>query len=351
MMDFADWSISVQNPIIYLSICISIPSMALYIAEIVTIVRHKKFHNSFYALFVMRAIPDSLYLLDLFYGIKFPSILGAVLYPIYAKFPNWMLAMFFFFAVHTSQANNLVTAFILLNRLTAIIMPIKHEKIWRKFLPFITIFVYVVPTLLFWPAFKMNTILIVKDPNSTIDRSFFVYEAGDAPINHYLLHTAAIFSIIFLILCVFLNIVTFVAYKQHLKKVSINGNNNGDDIEKKLLIYALATFLGHAFVASQFVITLITFVDDLKTRIMFASYYPLIMDTGTVVLSSWLLLWASSTFRQQLIRDFSSICIRNIRVGTIEGPRNNNYRTVGGTVGHQLQNRICSCVQQLPTVS
>ncbi|KAI3417594.1 hypothetical protein GPALN_013315 [Globodera pallida] len=159
--------------------------MALYIAEIVTIVRHKKFHNSFYAFFVMRAIPDLLYVLDSFYGNRLPSIIGAVLYPMYSKFPNWMLAMFYFIAAHTFQANNLVTAFILLNRLTTIIMPTKHEMIWKKFLPFITIFVYFVPTLLYWPAFKMNATIQLNDPNSTTDRNFVIYEAGDASYINY----------------------------------------------------------------------------------------------------------------------------------------------------------------------
>ncbi|KAI3416453.1 hypothetical protein GPALN_005988 [Globodera pallida] len=80
---------------------------------------------------------------------------------------------------------------------------------------------------------------------------------------------------------------------------------------------------------------------------MLGSYYPLIMDTGTVVLSSWLLLWASGKFRQQLINDFSIIRISNNHVGTIEGPQNNNHRAVGGAVVHQY----ISSVQQLPTVS
>uniref|UniRef100_A0A914HQ47 Uncharacterized protein n=1 Tax=Globodera rostochiensis TaxID=31243 RepID=A0A914HQ47_GLORO len=84
-----------------------------------------------------------------------------------------------------------------------------------------------------------------------------------------------------MILCLLINICTFVAYKQHLKNVSINGNNNGDAIEKKLLCYALATFFGHAFVASHFVITNIWLVDDTKTRFMLGSYYPLILDSGT----------------------------------------------------------------------
>ncbi|KAI3420882.1 hypothetical protein GPALN_014504 [Globodera pallida] len=256
-MDFAEWSYSFQVQLIYISICISIPSAALYIAEIVTIVRHKEFRNSFYDLFVMRAIPDLLFLLNSYYGQRLP------------------------------------------------------------------------------------------DPNSTTAHNFYIYEAGD--------------------------------------KVSISGTNNGDEIEKKLMIYALATFLGHSLVASHFVITDIWLVDYPKIRFMMGSYYPLFLDTGivvlssclllwasgtfrqqllkdfgiirinnvqtirTVMLSSWLLLWASSTFRQQLIKDFSIIRktnIQNNRVGPMDGPRNNNHRPVGGAVGHQLQTRFSSSVQQ-----
>uniref|UniRef100_A0A914HR16 Serpentine receptor class gamma n=1 Tax=Globodera rostochiensis TaxID=31243 RepID=A0A914HR16_GLORO len=281
--------------------------MALYIAEIVTIVRHKKFHNSFYALFVMRAILDLLYVLDSFYGQRLPSIIGAVLYPIYSKFPNWMLAMFYFFSGHTFQANCFVTAFILLNRLTAIIMPIKHEMSWRKFLPFITIFVLCVPTFTCWPVFKMDGILKLNDPNPTTDRNFVIYEAGDAPYITYTFYINTASSVIFTILCVLLNIGTFVAYKQHLKTVGVNGGNNEAFFEKKLLIYALATFLCHTLVASQFLITIISNFDELN---FFYIYYPLVMDT---VLPSWLLLWASGTFRQQLIKDFLIICKTNIQ--------------------------------------
>ncbi|KAI3416463.1 hypothetical protein GPALN_005998 [Globodera pallida] len=117
---------------------------------------------------------------------------------------------------------------------------------------------------------------------------------------------------------------------------------NADSIERKLLIYALATFLGHALVASLFLIRIIININEQAINLV---YYPLVMDTGTVVLSSWLLLWASGTFRQQLIKDFSIIRIRNIRVGTMEGPQNNNHRPVGGTVGHQLQTRFM-CIDE-----
>ncbi|KAI3416446.1 hypothetical protein GPALN_014510 [Globodera pallida] len=81
---------------------------------------------------------------------------------------------------------------------------------------------------------------------------------------------------------------------------------------------------------------------------MMGSYYPLFLDTGIVVLSSCLLLWASGTFRQQLLKDFGIIRTNNvqtIRVNAREGPRNNNHWATN--VSHQHT----SSVQQMPTIS
>uniref|UniRef100_A0A914HUB1 Serpentine receptor class gamma n=1 Tax=Globodera rostochiensis TaxID=31243 RepID=A0A914HUB1_GLORO len=177
-----------------------------YIAEIVTIVRHKKFHKSFYALFVMRAISDLMYVLTSYCANRLPSMIGL------------------FFTQHTFQATNLVTAFILLNRLTAIIMPLKHEKLWCKFLPFITMFV-------FWTVPQILRLRLCR----------------------ILCH--------FYGLCVLINIATFVAYKLHVKN---SNNNNGIEIEKKLLVYALATFFGHMLLASYYLSFTIINLDDPK---------------------------------------------------------------------------------------
>lgn len=57
MVGILELLISQRNKFIYFAICISIPSVALYVAEIIIIIRHKKFHSSFFALFVIRAIP------------------------------------------------------------------------------------------------------------------------------------------------------------------------------------------------------------------------------------------------------------------------------------------------------
>ncbi|KAL3075460.1 hypothetical protein niasHS_011967 [Heterodera schachtii] len=135
-MGILEWSVSARDSFLYLAFCLSIPSAVLYLAEIVTILRHKQFHKSFYALFIIRAVPDLLCLCNSFYAFRLPILFGSVLFSVYSLFPNWMIGgLAFFLTGYTFQANNLATAFILLNRLTAIAWPFKHEQFWRKFRP------------------------------------------------------------------------------------------------------------------------------------------------------------------------------------------------------------------------
>uniref|UniRef100_A0A183CQ86 7TM_GPCR_Srx domain-containing protein n=1 Tax=Globodera pallida TaxID=36090 RepID=A0A183CQ86_GLOPA len=125
----------------------------------------------------------------------------------------------------------------------------------------------------------MNPIIQLNNPNSTTDRNFVLFEAGDAPCIKYITLNCAVFSAIFMIICVLINICTFVAYKLRVKKVVTNGNSVYN-IEQKLLVYAIATFLGHALVASLYLILIISNIDDPKTKAMLYVYYPMVIDTG-----------------------------------------------------------------------
>jgi len=55
-MDIINWIVSLRLELIYLSVVLSLPSLILYISEIIVIIFKKQFHNSFYVLFVLRAI-------------------------------------------------------------------------------------------------------------------------------------------------------------------------------------------------------------------------------------------------------------------------------------------------------
>ena len=123
-----------------------------------------------------------------YYGYRLPTVAGHLLLPIYRQLQNWMLALFFFLTGFTLLANNLATAFILLNRLTAIALPIKHEKVklegtkeiitalqlWSRFLPICVAIIFLLPIFLFYRSFGMDMTLHVtaNDPLSGNRTSF-----------------------------------------------------------------------------------------------------------------------------------------------------------------------------------
>jgi hypothetical protein len=53
---FVDRIISTRLPILYFSILLSFPSLLLYVAETVTVIRHKKYHKTFFVIFAARAV-------------------------------------------------------------------------------------------------------------------------------------------------------------------------------------------------------------------------------------------------------------------------------------------------------
>uniref|UniRef100_A0A1I8AZ42 Serpentine receptor class gamma n=1 Tax=Meloidogyne hapla TaxID=6305 RepID=A0A1I8AZ42_MELHA len=129
---FINWITSLKSQFIWFSIIISIPSTFLYILEIITILRHKEFHNPFFKLFLIRSVPHLLYTLDSYYSYRLPGLFGEWLYPLYSHFPNWMLCLSYFFAWCTLIADFLATTLILINRWTAITMPINYKKVLDK---------------------------------------------------------------------------------------------------------------------------------------------------------------------------------------------------------------------------
>ncbi|KAL3114383.1 hypothetical protein niasHT_017247 [Heterodera trifolii] len=90
--------------------------------------------------------------------------------------------------------------------------------------------------------------------------------------------------------------------------------------------YSLATFCGHALIACLLICIYIA-SNALNVQMVLALYthYPWVLDTGSVVLSSWLLLWAGDSFRGQLLRDYRIPQIRfeiraNNRVASVKRP-------------------------------
>ncbi|KAL3079274.1 hypothetical protein niasHS_013668 [Heterodera schachtii] len=110
----------------------------------------------------------------------------------------------------------------------------------------------------------------------------------------------AIISTIFLILALLINILTMIAHKRSKKEAK--NAQNWTKIEKKLLIYALLTFAGHALVSVLLLILSIGILVEFDPLIY--SLLSWISVLCTLVMSSWLLLFTCDSFRQQFVKDF-----------------------------------------------
>ncbi|KAL3089331.1 hypothetical protein niasHS_007053 [Heterodera schachtii] len=221
----------------YFALSISIPSTILYILEMLMITRHKQFSSSsFYKLFFIRGIYDILYLL---------SIVGRFFGPNIYELPNWAYAFITFFVpTFSSQASNIVTIYILLNRFSAIAFPFRYKMLWKKYFWHFIMFMLVFPILNASPLILLNPKIVTKEKTNV-----FINSEKDPEMNslRYSNHLNAVTATIFLLLSLLINILTLIAYKRS-KKTAKNAQNWAR-IEKKLLIYALLTFAGHALVS------------------------------------------------------------------------------------------------------
>ncbi|KAL3082006.1 hypothetical protein niasHS_013027 [Heterodera schachtii] len=300
-----NWFLSHQIPFIYLSTIVTLPSVLLYIAEIVTVLRHKQLHNSFYALFIARAFADLLHTLNSYFALKLPVAFGASLSGIYVMLPNLVLRLSFFVAIYSFQAINLATVFVSVNRLSAVLTPLSHEKLWNVFLlPVAVLMIFVTPLLALVFAFQMSVTLV-----PTLKASSSSFRLGESAETNFAPLVSVICSFvatISLLLCLLLNFGTLAVLRQRRWRRSsiLPMESESQRTERKLGIYTLCTFAGHMTVSLLMIGMSICARLGFPTAVeSLYAQYACAMDWCTVVLSSWLLLWASSSFRQQLVDD------------------------------------------------
>nr|CAD2170235.1 unnamed protein product [Meloidogyne enterolobii] len=116
-----------------------------------------------------------------------------------------------------------------------------------------------------------------------------------------------IFSICFLIICITISSITLFLHNRKVDSTTTQQNSAPNSkIQIRLLFYALLTLLGHILCAILMILFWVIYkYDPTGTSPVFKAVYqqyPWVMDTSTIVLSSWSLLWASNTFRHELIK-------------------------------------------------
>ncbi|KAL3071066.1 hypothetical protein niasHT_033206 [Heterodera trifolii] len=296
---------------LFFALAIGIPSAVLYCSLLLAIVTNfKHFSSPFFILIIIRAISSLINYVFTFFALRFCKI--GLLLPIYLKFPRILLAFLYFIYFYAFHLENLLTAFLLLNRLSAILFLINYEKLWRVGLPFVVAFSLILPLPFTAPNFGLDMYIHIQNDNVTftIDDHKTTNEINNSEI-------AAFSAVIFVIVCLLLNLATLLAYKMRSYY-----QKNGQDaaIERKMTIYAVATFFGQLLMAIHmfFVdITATIFVDEHNNRfsyvqewfnisseqndtLFFANFNqnPWINDLSTLVIPAWLLLWCSSKLRE-----------------------------------------------------
>ncbi|KAI1694357.1 srg family chemoreceptor domain-containing protein [Ditylenchus destructor] len=298
-MGVGTWLASTPLPPFIIGLVIGVPSVILYLIEAIILIKHwTELNSSFFRLFLVRFTLNFLnYICSYMY-----ARLGRVglFYELFQSSPSVVLAIWFTFYYYAFHAENLTTMFILINRLTSILFPLNYIKIWKHLLPLSVMVIVLVPLPFTAPMLTYGFSVRLQADNYT-----FTLAPNDGPNPLEPSLVSAISAIIFCVICGALNIATLIVYN-----LKVNDENRSDKlqqkIESKLTIYALITFLGHLFMALYMIAILFCCIFGDGWDFMFLAtlnQLPWISDFSTIVVPSWVLLWASNTIRELVTKE------------------------------------------------
>ncbi|KAI1706690.1 srg family chemoreceptor domain-containing protein [Ditylenchus destructor] len=282
-----------------------LPSALLYLAEcyVIFVNRKRLRASSFFNLFLLRSIPSLINFVSAYAGGHRFGRAGWFL-SFYKLVPTQILVIPFFIGYWAFHAENFASAFMLLNRLSSVFMPLAHVRMWRNFLFPISVIVTVgAPAIICHRILFLDVFIRVQADNSTFTLDYFTrntnfedmaWDGGD--------FWAAVFGIIFLFICTFLNLTTIFAYHRQRRQYESGQQttNHIARLEWKLTVYALATFLTQLLMCVyQIVIWACVIIGASTTKLFLTTFNqsPWINDLSTIAVPAWLMLWASTMVR------------------------------------------------------
>uniref|UniRef100_A0A183CGV2 Serpentine receptor class gamma n=1 Tax=Globodera pallida TaxID=36090 RepID=A0A183CGV2_GLOPA len=247
------------------ALVIGIPSAVLYCLELsVIITNFAHFSSPFFVLVAVRTISSLANYVIAFFAHRFGKI--GLFLPIYLQLPRVVLAFLLFVGYYAFHVENLLTAFLLLNRCTAILFPISYKTFWRRRSTLLIAVAFILPLPFTVPIFNLDMFVHVQRDNQVPS-----------------------------VLC------------QYLMRAPSQQPN--DKNKRKMTIYTVATFFGQLIMAIFMIfvyLTATTFLDEQNNRyallqkwfgitldqddmLFLANFnqYPWVNDLATVVIPAW----------------------------------------------------------------
>uniref|UniRef100_A0A914LTN5 Serpentine receptor class gamma n=1 Tax=Meloidogyne incognita TaxID=6306 RepID=A0A914LTN5_MELIC len=297
-----------------ISVVVGVPSAILYLFEVVIIItKWKEFNSSFFQLLIAKSILNILNFIR-----SFPQRFGKVglFTNTYLQLPPWVLAVMYFLNYYCIYGENIATALQLMNRLSSILWPFSYEKAWRRWLPLSMLLIFVLPLSRTVQIFSLDFYAHLQADNQTVTIDFHK-KAGDFNATE----DGAYSCVIFMFICLIINIATLFVYKTKVKPQTNKTTSNELQrvIEKRLTLYAFWTFGGQLLISISTTLiyiavsnsmngfTLLSFDENENLFLSVYNQYYLVSDISTIVLPSWLLLWANEETRKHLFGKIISV--------------------------------------------
>uniref|UniRef100_A0A914LTW2 Serpentine receptor class gamma n=1 Tax=Meloidogyne incognita TaxID=6306 RepID=A0A914LTW2_MELIC len=202
---------------------------------VIIITKWKDFNSSFFQLLIARAVLNILNFIISF-GQRFGKV--GLFTDIYLQLPSWVLAVICFFGYYCIHGENIATTLQLFNRLSSILWPFTYEKLWRRFLPLSVLLIFILPLTWTLQIFSHDFYAHLQADNQTITIDVKTMDINFA-------EDAAYSCVIFMFICLIINIATLFVYKTKVQSQSNKITSNGlqQTIEKRLTLYAFWTFV------------------------------------------------------------------------------------------------------------
>nr|CAD2177574.1 unnamed protein product [Meloidogyne enterolobii] len=191
--------------------------------------------------------------------------------------------------------------------------------VWKRCLLLTMLLIFITPLILTVQMFSQDFYARLQADNKTVTIDEHNITEGDIQPMAF----SAYSCVIFMFICLIINIATLFVYKTKVQPQTNKITSNGlqQTIEKRLTLYAFWTFVGQLLISISTTLIYVAIMISLsgvsllsvdECQNFFMAVFNqnfLVSDISTIVLPSWLLIWANGETRKHIFIKINSVKI------------------------------------------